>query len=38
MPPTLAEVGETEPIDVEVGEGTRDEMCLVGLGVAYKPL
>ncbi len=32
----LAEVGETEPIDVEVGEGTLDEMCLVGLGVAYK--
>lgn len=34
----LAEVGETEPIDVHVGEGTLDEMCLAGFGVAVKGL
>ncbi|MGB1700044.1 MAG: hypothetical protein ACPHRO_08835 [Nannocystaceae bacterium] len=34
----LAEVGATEPMDVVLGEGTLDEMCLAGVGVAYKPL
>ena len=32
----LAETGNTEPIDVELGEGTLDEMCLAGVGVAYR--
>lgn len=32
----LAEAGLTEPIDVKVGEGTLDEMCLTGIGVAVK--
>jgi hypothetical protein len=32
----LAELGMTEPIDVELGEGSLDEMCLAGLGVGVK--
>ncbi|MFV8754632.1 hypothetical protein ACNOYE_29145 [Nannocystaceae bacterium ST9] len=32
----LAEVGEDAPIDVSVGEGTLDEMCLAGIGVGVK--
>lgn len=32
----LAEVGLDAPIDVEVGEGTLDEMCIGALGVAIK--
>jgi hypothetical protein len=32
----LAEVGLDAPIDVGLGEGTLDEMCLSGLGVAIK--
>ena len=32
----LAEVGLDAPVDVTVGEGTLDEMCLTGLGVAFK--
>jgi hypothetical protein len=32
----LAEVGLEEPIDVFVGEGTLDEMCLAAIGVGYK--
>ena len=32
----LAEVGLDEPQDVYVGEGTLDEMCLTGVGVAYR--
>ena len=31
----LAEVGLEEPVDVFVGEGTLDEMCLTALGVGY---
>ncbi len=34
----LAEVGLDAPIDVNVGEGTLDEMCLGGFGVAIKGL
>jgi hypothetical protein len=34
----LAEVGEDAPIDVGVGEGTLDEMCLAGVGVGVKGL
>jgi len=32
----LAEVGLKDPIDVAVGEGTLDEMCIGGIGVAIK--
>lgn len=32
----LDEVGLTEPQDVYVGEGTLDEMCLAGIGVAIR--
>ena len=32
----LAEVGLDAPIDVGLGEGTLDEMCLAGIGVAIK--
>lgn len=32
----LSEVGLTEPQDVSVGEGTLDEMCLSGIGVAVR--
>ncbi|EDM77159.1 hypothetical protein PPSIR1_30791 [Plesiocystis pacifica SIR-1] len=32
----LSELGLTEPIDVFVGEGTLDEMCLAAVGVGYK--
>lgn len=32
----LAEIGATEPIDVALGAGTLDEMCLAGIGVARK--
>lgn len=32
----LAEVGLSEPQDVVLGEGTLDEMCLAGVGVAYR--
>ena len=31
----LAEVGLENPVDVFVGEGTLDEMCLTALGVGY---
>ena len=34
---TLGELGESAPIDVGLGEGTLDEMCLAGIGVAYTP-
>jgi hypothetical protein len=34
----LAEVGLSEPIDVALGEGTLDEMCLTGIGVGVKGL
>ena len=33
---TLGEVGLTEPQDVSLGEGTLDEMCLAGVGVAIR--
>lgn len=33
----LTELGLSEPQDVEVGEGTLDEMCLAGIGVAVRP-
>ena len=32
----LSEVGGTEPVDVVLGEGTLNEMCITGLGVAVK--
>lgn len=32
----LAELGLDAPVDVTVGEGTLDEMCLTGIGVAVK--
>jgi hypothetical protein len=32
----LAEVGLDAPVDVGLGEGTLDEMCLTGLGVAIR--
>lgn len=32
----LAEVGMDQPFDVLAGEGTLEEMCLIGLGVAIK--
>ena len=32
----LGELGLTEPQDVRVGEGTLDEMCLAGIGVAVR--
>lgn len=32
----LAEAGLDAPVDVGLGEGTLDEMCLVGVGVAIK--
>lgn len=32
----LNEVGLDEPQDVTLGEGTLDEMCLTGVGVAYR--
>jgi hypothetical protein len=32
----MAEVGQTELVDVALGEGTLDEMCLAGVGVAIK--
>jgi hypothetical protein len=32
----LTELGLTEPQDVRVGEGTLDEMCLAGVGVAVR--
>jgi len=32
----LAELGLSEPQDVYVGEGTLDEMCLAGIGVAVR--
>lgn len=34
----LAEVGLDAPVDVSLGEGTLDEMCLVGVGVAVQGL
>ena len=34
----LAEVGQDAPVDVSVGEGTLDEMCLAGVGVGIKGL
>ena len=34
----LSQSGLTEPIDVEIGEQTLDEMCIVGLYLLYKPL
>lgn len=34
----LAEVGLDAPVDVTLGEGTLNEMCLTGLGVAIKGL
>ena len=34
----LAEVGLDAPIDVQLGEATLDEMCLLGVGVAIKGL
>jgi hypothetical protein len=33
----LAELDLAEPQDVSVGEGTLDEMCLAGIGVAIRP-
>jgi len=33
----LAEVGLEDPLDVGLGEGTLDEMCLAGVGVAVRP-
>lgn len=32
----LAEIGAKEPVDVVLGEGTLNEMCVTGLGVAIK--
>jgi hypothetical protein len=32
----LAEAGLDAPVDVGLGEGTLDEMCLTGVGVAIK--
>lgn len=32
----LGELGLDKPIDVSLGEGTGDEMCLTGIGVAIK--
>jgi hypothetical protein len=32
----LSEVGLDAPVDVTMGEGTLNEMCLTGLGVAIK--
>jgi hypothetical protein len=32
----LSEVGLDAPVDVSLGEGTLNEMCLTGLGVAIK--
>jgi hypothetical protein len=32
----LAEVGLKEPVDITLGEGTLNEMCITGLGVAVK--
>ena len=34
----LGELGLDQPIDVSLGEGTGDEMCLTGVGVAIKGL
>jgi hypothetical protein len=34
----LGEVGLDEPQDVQLGEGTLDEMCLAGIGVGVKGL
>ncbi len=34
----LSEVGLDAPVDVHLGEGTLNEMCLTGLGVAIKGL
>jgi hypothetical protein len=34
----LAELGLMDPVDVGLGEGTGDEMCLAGVGVAIKGL
>jgi hypothetical protein len=34
----LSEVGLDAPVDVHMGEGTLDEMCLTGLGYAVKGL
>ena len=33
---SLVETGGTEPVDVGIGEGSLDEMCLVGLGLVPK--
>jgi len=33
---SLAESGGTEPLDIQIGEGSLDEMCLVGLGLVPK--
>jgi len=33
----LAEVGLDAPQDVSLGEGTLDEMCLAGVGIAVRP-
>jgi len=32
----LAEIGGNDPVDVVLGEGTLNEMCVTGLGVAIK--
>ncbi|MBL8973116.1 MAG: hypothetical protein JNK56_21200, partial [Myxococcales bacterium] len=32
----LAEIGAKDPVDVVLGEGTLNEMCVTGLGVAIK--
>jgi hypothetical protein len=34
----LSEVGLDAPVDIQLGEGTLNEMCLTGLGVAIKGL
>lgn len=34
----LAELGLTEPVDVGQGDGTLDEMCITGIGIAVKGL
>ena len=33
----LQEVGLDQPQDVQLGEGTLDEMCITGVGVAIGP-
>lgn len=33
----LAEVGQSEPHDVVLGEGSLDEMCIAGVGLAARP-